>query len=33
MTIVQRDDMIQAISPDAANHVFHKCILPGASQC
>ena len=32
MTIVQHDDMIQAISPDAANHALHKCILPGASR-
>ena len=32
MTIIQHDDMIQAISPNAANNAFHKCILPGASQ-
>ena len=24
--------MIQAISPDAANHVLHKCILPRTSR-
>ena len=33
MTIVQHDDMIQAISPDAANYAFHKSIVPGASWC
>jgi hypothetical protein len=33
MTIVQHDNMIQAISPDAANHTFHKGILPGTSWC
>ena len=27
MTLVQHDDMIQAISPDAANHAFDKSIL------
>ena len=32
MTIVQHDDMIQAISPDAANHAFDKRILPRASR-
>ena len=33
MTIVQYDNMIQTISPDAANHTFHKSILPWASRC
>ena len=32
MTTVQHDDMIQAISPDAANYTFHKNILPRTSR-
>ena len=28
MTLVQYDDMIQTISPNAANHSFHEGILP-----
>ena len=32
MTIVQHDNMIQTISPDAANHAFDKCILPRTSR-
>ena len=32
MTIVQLDDMVQAISPDAANYTFHKRILPRTSR-
>ena len=32
MKIVQHDNMIQAISPDATNHSFNKCILPRASR-
>jgi hypothetical protein len=32
MTIVQHHNMVQTVSPDAANDAFHKCILPGASR-
>ena len=32
MTIVQYNDMIQTISPDAANDAFHKSILPRTSR-
>jgi hypothetical protein len=28
MTVVQHNDMIQTVSPDAANDAFHKRILP-----
>ena len=33
MTIIQHDNMILAISPDAANHPFDKSVLPMASRC
>ena len=32
MTIIQHNNMIQTISPDAADDAFHKCILPRASR-
>jgi len=33
MTLVQHHNRVEAISPDAANHTFHKGILPWASWC
>jgi hypothetical protein len=33
MTFVQYDDMVQTISPDAADQAFHKRILPRTSRC
>jgi hypothetical protein len=32
MTLVQYDNMIQTVSPEAANNAFDKCILPAASR-
>ena len=32
MALVQYDNVIQTISPDAANHAFYKCILPRTSR-
>jgi hypothetical protein len=32
MAFVQDDDMVQAITPDAADHAFHKRILPRAAR-
>ena len=31
MTLVQYDDMVRTITPDAAHHPFHKRALPGTS--
>jgi hypothetical protein len=33
LSLVQYDDVIQAVAPDAADHSFHVGILPGASRC
>ncbi len=33
MSLVQYDDMVQAIPPDATEHSFHKGILPRAAWC
>ena len=32
MTIIQHNNMIQTLSPDAADDAFHKSILPRVSR-
>jgi hypothetical protein len=32
VTFVERNDVIQTVAPDAADHTFHSRIPPGAAQ-
>ena len=33
MSLVQYDDVIQAVPSDASDHSFHKRVLPRAARC